>query len=207
MVLPIHFILRRFRLSESFIHQSVNDYDDSESLRQSILSAHAAGVSWVAYFKHPIEITSARIEVRQDLFGDWSVAKYTQMRMTRKFFTEFNGAIKLAFKWVKDAQNNGLIKLVERTQQQAHSVSIRETMADSVQSAIWLGDALHAFTQHNDWVDMSSCLSLSADEYVDSNWKRFRDWLEQLHQRQHSDAEVYGFGHAVWAAYRQEILQ
>lgn len=166
------------------------------------------GAPWIAYFTHPLESKTTRIEIRQDLFGDWSASRYTSSQVTRKSYTALEQTCKLAFRWSTHLERKGMLKTIESGKSALAAPFLTETNIFDFESdePEWVQGLIAAFTLHNDWVDLATCLSLSADEYVDANWRRFRDWLLTVRQRHHSDREVFAFGLAVWRAYRQDVL-
>lgn len=168
------------------------------------------GATWVAYFTHPVIKKTTRIEIRQDLLAHWSASRYTSVNITRRSFPQLELTCKLVFRWVKHLEHKGMLRTIE-TGDEIESAFIKPqsavntTQIDDIEP-VWVQGLLTAFTLHNDWVDLATCLSLSADEYVDANWRRFRDWLEVIRQCKHTDREVFAFGMAVWRAYRQDVV-
>ncbi|HBF08560.1 MAG: hypothetical protein VX185_11525 [Pseudomonadota bacterium] len=163
---------------------------------------------WVAYYVHPTQKITTRIEIRQDLLGDWSASRYSQREVKRKSSSELLDICKIAFRWSNALEKKGHLKTVENV-----TLSATDTLGYrhlprkmDIPEPEWVPRMITTFTLHNDWVDLATCLSMSVDEYVDANWRRFRDWLWSVRQQQHTDPEIYAFGMAVWEAYRRDVL-
>jgi len=174
------------------------------ALTQSVKHLDHKRMHWVAYFAHPSQKKTTRVEIRQDLLADWSVTRHTVSSMTRKSFSNIDDACALALRWILKLEKNGMLKTLSNSH--PSSVRLNHKYDPDWPEPEWIEPLLAAFTLHNDWVDLATCLSMSADEYVDANWRRFRDWLVNIRQCQHSDREVFQFGFAIWRAYRQGVL-
>lgn len=173
------------------------------SVQQVVLSQ----TPWVVYYTRPADSATTRLEIRQDLLSEWSAARYTATRLTRKSFPELVDSCKLVFKWALALEQQGMLKTVESLRSEGMTLTnTRAHLADGFVAPAWVQGLISSFTLHNDWVDLATCLSMSTDEYVDANWRRFRDWLYSVRKQQPSDREIYAFGVAVWQAYRQDVI-
>ena len=129
---------------------------------------------WVVYYAKPADPKTIRLEIRQDLLNDWSATRYTTARSTRKVSAELVESCKVVFKWALALEAQGMLKTVESLRAENGVIpAARFSTYDEIPTPAWVYGLIEEFTQHNDWVDLATCLSMSVDEYVDANWRRF----------------------------------
>jgi len=177
-----------------------------KELQSAVMQAIDANGVWISYLSHPVLTRTTRIEVRRDLFDAWTATRHTSHRITRKSFSDFDRCCETTYRWLSKLEGQGMIKTVESTSLQSLALQRWRPAEPSTENPQWINEVMASFTQHNDWVDLATCLSLSVEEYIDANWRRFRDWLYIARNRHHSDQEIYAFGQAVWREYRQDLI-
>lgn len=195
-------------MNDIFASDRLSQQERLVTFIQSVERAVKEQTMWIGCFTHPHLQTSTRIEIREDLLHDWSATRYSPTRMSRKTFSTLQGACALVMRWSDMLERQGMLKTIQSEGALLRDSNLRNRLEfrDGEVEPEWIQSLIGAFTLHNDWVDLATCLSMSADEYVDANWRRFRDWLAKARQTNHTDREVYAFGMAVWHAYRQDVL-
>ncbi len=151
------------------------------------------------YFYHPIRCSSYRIVLREDLLKDWVLIRIFNNRTIKKVFHSYQLAMSDLEKAVKSCQKRGFVEMVKKGSSSHHGVS------DSSELSV-LGTLAKSFTENNDWVDLTNCFELSADEFADTNWKRFKRWLSRESKTAYDDRDVYQFAYFVWKGYRDTAV-
>ncbi|MES2662193.1 MAG: hypothetical protein V4629_02715 [Pseudomonadota bacterium] len=196
------------------IPENVTPVTEATNLEQYPSQLVSKRKELICYYQHVEHQRLYRLELRQDLLNTWVVVRYVHSRRFNDHFSTYLDA-KIFFDDIdRLCQRRHYVKLIEKNFQEIATTE-PGSMSPSSESGPHLFElqkAAEEFTENTDWVDISNCFSLSADEFADQNWRRFQQWLHEHWGGKNPalqalrDPDIYQFALCVWSNYRKNLV-